>query len=230
MTVDSRDDSILYPVNNLYATIQGEGVQTGIPMVLLRLQGCDIGCPFCDTKETWEMDPAEQRDRLEEALGANRRFVFLSPARITESVRSVARRIRWVLITGGEPARFDLRPLLSSLREAGFRSAVETSGTYPLFGNPDWLCVSPKYKMPEKRHLEPNVLSLAHELKFLVGKKSDLRLIDLILKQYETRSDVQVCLQPISLSRSATRICLDAVIQRGGWRLSLQSHHFAGID
>ncbi len=218
-----------YAVNNLYPAIQGEGVQTGIPMLLLRLQGCDVGCPFCDTKETWHLDQSNRRQNLNEVLGTNEFFVVMTGDQILDAVQSIAGSIRWIMITGGEPARFDLNPLLNPLHKTGFHTAIETSGTCPLKSRPKWICVSPKYDMPGNRSLIADVISRADELKFVVGKSSDLEIVDSILNQYHTRKTVQICLQPISLSRTATEICVETVLKRG-WRLSLQMHKLIDIE
>lgn len=223
------NNSHSYAVNNLYSTIQGEGVLTGIPMLLLRLQGCDVGCPFCDTKETWHYDQSRQRPTLGAALGSNDLFVEMTVSELLAALQEQSGNIGWILITGGEPARYDLNPLLDTLHKAAFKTALETSGTYLLQGQPRWICVSPKFEMPGKRSLETDTISRADELKFVLGKKADLEIINTILDRYPTKPGVQICLQPISQSRRATEICLEVVIENG-WRLSLQTHKYIGID
>jgi 7-carboxy-7-deazaguanine synthase len=74
--------TIRYPVNDCYPCVQGEGVQTGVAMVLLRLHGCAVGCPWCDTKETWLMDPAHEVATLDEALGANPQYAYMTAAKL----------------------------------------------------------------------------------------------------------------------------------------------------
>lgn len=218
-----------YAVNNLYPTVQGEGIQAGIPMILLRLQGCDVGCPFCDTKETWQVSREFRKDSLLEALGQSQYFTRMTSAEISDYLGILAGSIKWVLITGGEPARYDLNPLIDCLHESAFQVAIETSGTYMLKGKPDWICVSPKVNMPGKRTLVEEVMYRADELKFVIGKKADIEVVHSVLKHYPTKQTVQVCLQPISQSKRATKICLDESMKQG-WRLSLQMHRYIGID
>lgn len=127
---------IAYRVNDLYATIQGEGRLTGTPMILLRLQGCSVGCTFCDTKETWATDAAALPDRratLAEARGTSMLWTELDTEALAHAVRAEreekAPGAEWVLLTGGEPAEQPIRPLVRALHGAGFKVALETSGT-----------------------------------------------------------------------------------------------------
>jgi 7-carboxy-7-deazaguanine synthase len=198
-------------------------------MVLCRLQGCDVGCSFCDTKETWSVDDLNRRDDLTAALGVNELFAEVTPRELADSIASIAGNLEWVLITGGEPAIYDLRELLDSLHRIGYKTAVETSGTRPLQGRPNWVCVSPKVDMPGGQSLVADVVSLADELKFAVGKKSDVETAISILQSMETKPGVQICVQPLSLSRKATALCLETALELG-WRLSLQTHKLIGID
>jgi len=226
---ESQSLTACYAVNNLYPTIQGEGVLTGIPMLLLRLQGCDVGCPFCDTKESWSLDQSNQHQSLKDSLGSNELFSIMSEYELLTSIKERIGNIKWILLTGGEPARFDLNPLLDHLHKNSFNTAIETSGTYHLEGQPTWLCVSPKFNMPGKRPLNAEVILRADELKFVLGKRADLETIGTILERYQTKHDVQICLQPVSQSHKATRICLEAAMETG-WRLSLQTHKFIDIE
>jgi 7-carboxy-7-deazaguanine synthase len=218
-----------YRINNIYRTVQGEGVHTGVPMVLCRLQGCDVGCPFCDTKETWNLDDPNRRDAISEALGENELFTDVSAEDLVAYIEHIAGNLHWIMITGGEPALYDLSDLLESLHQAGYKTAIETSGTYPLQGCPTWVCVSPKADMPGGQSLEAATISRADELKFVIGKTSDIDDALSMLEDYETKPGVQICLQPLSLSRRATDLCLETVLTRG-WRLSLQTHKFISIE
>lgn len=128
--------SITFRVNDLYATVQGEGRMTGTPMILLRLQGCPVGCTFCDTKETWAMDDAalpQRRATLGEARGTNALWAELDTEALAQAVcderEKNAPGVEWVLLTGGEPAEQPIRALVGALHRRGFRVALETSGT-----------------------------------------------------------------------------------------------------
>jgi len=218
-----------YRVNNIYRTVQGEGVHSGVPMVLCRLQGCDVGCPFCDTRETWNLDGLNRRDAIWEALGENELFAEVTDDDLVAYIESIAGNLDWIMITGGEPALYDLTDLLESLRGAGYQTAIETSGTYALRGRPTWVCVSPKVDMPGGRPLVAATIRQADELKFVVGGTSDIDSAISVLREYDTKRGVQICLQPISLSRRATELCLETALERG-WRLSLQTHKYIDIE
>jgi 7-carboxy-7-deazaguanine synthase len=218
------------PVNDIYASIQGEGVQAGTPMVILRLQGCKVGCPWCDTQETWGME--EQVDSLEQALGKSPAYALLSTATIADYIEAHYPHHRWVLVTGGEPAAYGLRPLVAALHSLGYQVALETSGTaLGLVGAAfDWVTVSPKIGMPGGLLVQATALARADEIKHVVGRQADIdRLDDLLATvQAHLKEDVTICLQPVSQSPKATELCLET-IQRRGWRLSLQLHKYLDL-
>ena len=220
---------ISYPVNDCYICVQGEGVQTGLAMVLLRLHGCEVGCPWCDTKETWDFDEANQVETLTEALGANARYAFMTPDAIATTIRTRYAGPKWVLVTGGEPAQYDLKPLVAALHLAGYQVALETSGTEigHIEAGFDWVCVSPKIDMPGGKPIRWEALAVADEIKQVVGKQADIDRLDSLLAEVTLKENVQLCLQPVSLSPKATQLCIDIVQQRG-WRLSVQLHKLIG--
>lgn len=216
-----------YPVNDLYPCIQGEGVMTGIPMLLLRLQGCGVGCVFCDTMETWFKEPKLRVDTLEDALGTNPRYVELSASEINYAIRERAEGIEWVLVTGGEPAQYDLHQLVNALHDGGFKVALETSGTENghIGAGCNWVCISPKLDNPGQKPILPAALWVADEVKMVLGRPQDLARYDAWLKTVILKETVVLCLQPMSLSERATMLCIQTV-QKRGWRLSLQTHKF----
>src|SRR5690606_13854939 len=118
--------TITYPVMEHFYTLQGEGFYTGQAAYFIRLGGCDVGCVWCDVKESWDTDHHPRMETADIALAASR-----FPGRIA-------------VITGGEPAMHDLGPLTTVLHETGFRTHIETSGSAPLTGTLDWITVSPK--------------------------------------------------------------------------------------
>lgn len=221
---------MLYPVNDIYTCVQGEGVQTGVAMVLLRLHGCAVGCPWCDTRETWEMDPRNAVATLAEALGTNPRYVHLSAEAIADHITTHHPGPRWVLLTGGEPAQYDLRELAAALHGRDYRIALETSGTATghLDAGIDWVCVSPKIDMPGGKQVLATAVASADEIKHVVGKPADIAQLDALLDALPTRSGVQICLQPVSTSRKATQLAI-ATVQSRGWRLSLQMHKYLDV-
>lgn len=215
----------IYRVNDLYPAIQGEGCQTGVPMALLRLHGCGVGCPWCDTKETWTVDQQHKVNTLADALGSNASWCELSGSEIAYHVRQEYPALRWVLLTGGEPADQDLQALCFALHDAGFLIALETSGTANghLKANIDWICVSPKINMPGGKTILPEVVASADEIKYVVGKPKDIKMLDQLLADCPTKTGAVICLQPVSMSQKATELCLKTVMERG-WRLSIQVH------
>src|SRR5215813_13619148 len=101
--MQSQVGEVLYPVNNCYICVQGEGVQTGVAMVLLRLHGCDVGCPWCDTSETWRFEADNARTTIKEVLGANEHFTYVASEEISSYIRQNHPGPRWIMVTGGEP-------------------------------------------------------------------------------------------------------------------------------
>lgn len=225
------DGAMTYPVNDLYATLQGEGCQTGVPMVLLRLHGCPVGCPFCDTKETWTVDPTLRVETFAAAAGANGHYVEATPQQIATEVRKVGGHgIKWVMLTGGEPALHALYPLVAALHEADYKVAIETSGTAlgHVTAHCDWVCVSPKMHMPGGRPVLPRALEIADEIKQVVGNEKDIYRLEGLLSTCILKTDVTICLQPMSQSPKATDICMKTC-QARGWRLSLQMHKYIDV-
>ena len=216
-----------YPVNDIYPAIQGEGVQTGVPMVMLRLHGCDVGCPFCDTKYTWHVQQRNARNSIEEALGENTLFTERAATEINHYIASNYPQFKWVLISGGEPAQYRLKPLVAALHDGGYKVALETSGTEigHVGAGFDWVCVSPKIDMPGGKEVLPDALAAADEIKHPVGKQRDIDQLETLLDGKQLKAGVQICLQPISQSNRATDLCIQTV-QEKGWRLSLQLHKY----
>jgi 7-carboxy-7-deazaguanine synthase len=202
-TPDSR---ITYPVMETFSTLQGEGFYTGSAAWFIRLSGCDVGCVWCDVKESWTTTP-DQFQELDTLL---------------EQARNHPGKI--IVITGGEPAMYNLDPIISRLQHEGFRVHIETSGAYPVTGTADWITVSPKkFKSPL-----PEVMTKASELKIVVFNKSDL----LWAEQHRAAVNPAclLYLQPehSKLSESVSLI-LDYIASHPEWKLSLQTHKFIGI-
>jgi 7-carboxy-7-deazaguanine synthase len=230
-----------YALNDLYRCIQGEGAMTGTPMMLIRLQGCGVGCPWCDTKETWSLDPSLETKlprviedvpfEMSPILGTNARWASFGASDIAKAARLFRgdAGIEWALITGGEPADQDLAPLVDALHESGFQVAVETSGTAAGYqgADIDWLTVSPKFDMPGGKQILGQAIMDADEIKMVVGVQGDidtlLRMIDL----YPLGCDAVVSVQPVSESVKARNLCVQASF-RHGWRVSVQTHKIMG--
>ncbi|HSH03374.1 MAG TPA: 7-carboxy-7-deazaguanine synthase QueE [Anaerolineae bacterium] len=222
---------LLYPVNDCYICVQGEGVQTGVAMVLLRLHGCGVGCPWCDTKETWDVLPELERESWDEVLGANGRYLRASAAAIAAYIKQKFLGPRWVLLTGGEPSQYELGPLVAALQGAGYQVALETSGTERghLTAGCDWVCVSPKIDMPGGKEIVGETIRTADEIKHVVGREADIEALDRLLAAHPPPAGAQICLQPVSTSKKATQLCVETV-QARGWRLSVQVHKYIGVN
>ncbi len=220
-----------YPVNDIYSCVQGEGVQTGVAMVLLRLHGCDVGCPWCDTKETWDLDSQNVKSSLTAVLGANPKYTYLSTTEIAGVIQAHHAGPKWVLVTGGEPAQYRLRPLVEAIQAAGRKAAIETSGTETghVDAGFDWVCVSPKLNMPGGKTVLAEAVAVADEVKHVIGRQRDIDELDELLASVQLKESTQICLQPVSMSEKATALCLETV-QKRGWRLSLQTHKYLGIN
>lgn len=199
-------DGTLLPLMEEFYTIQGEGFHSGKAAYFIRLGGCDVGCHWCDVKESWdaELHPLTQADQI---------------VRNAEKYPGKA-----VVVTGGEPLIYNLDYLSSELHKRGIKTFIETSGAYPLSGTWDWICVSPKkFKAPR-----PDILPLAGELKVIVFNKSDF-----IWAEEHASHVSEACklyLQPEwSKAAEVTPLIIDYVMQNPKWEISLQTHKYLNI-
>lgn len=221
-----------YKVNELFQTIQGEGVYTGVPAIFVRLQGCDVGCAWCDTKHTWEIDPAKKSDLILLTNKSNEsdRWADSSAKEIVDEIKRLGYSANLIVITGGEPCMYDLRELTQVLHEFGFDIQLETSGTYPvLVDAKTWVTLSPKVNMRGKKVVLKEALQRANEIKHPVGTEKDIEQLDALLAQLKSVKDKTICLQPISQKAKATALCMQTCIERN-WRLSVQMHKYLQID
>lgn len=216
-------------INAIYPCLQGEGAFTGTPMVLVRLAGCSVGCPWCDTKETWLPAPADERASYKDLIQGQPNWCQMTPREIEEAATDLAPGFERILLTGGEPCEQDLGPLIVWLHEKGWKVHLETSGTAPL-PRPtlDWLTLSPKFGMPGGRKPDPAVLARTDELKMPVGKAGDIMRLEDFLGHGDKRRSMVVYLQPLAGSTHALDLCLSTTLGRGDWRLSLQVHKILG--
>jgi len=221
-----------YKVNELFQTIQGEGVYTGVPAIFVRLQGCDVGCAWCDTKHTWDIDPSKQSELmlLTDKSTESDRWADVSAKEIVDEIKRLGYTANLIVITGGEPCMFDLRELTQVLHEFGFQIQLETSGTYPvLVDDQTWVTLSPKINMRGKKEVLKIALVRANEIKHPVGTEKDIEQLDALLQQLKSVNDKTICLQPISQKPKATALCMKTCIERN-WRLSIQMHKYLDID
>lgn len=216
-----------YAVNEVFQSIQGEAHHAGTPSVFVRLQGCAVGCPWCDTKHTWALNPGQEVSTEQMLAKAADASTF---ARMTQDdILSVVSRFnaRHVVITGGEPCTYDLRGLTDALLRAGRSVQIETSGTQPVRVAPEtWVTVSPKLGMPGGFVVRDEALARADEIKLPVGKMADVERLSALIAGKITTDEIW--LQPISRSQKATELCLSQAIARN-WKLSVQIHQFLGV-
>lgn len=205
---NSHNDTSLrsYPVMEHFYTLQGEGHFAGQAAYFIRLGGCDVGCVWCDVKESWDAS----------------KFPALSTQEMTGLASEHPGKI--VVITGGEPSMYDLAPITTALRQAGLRSHIETSASSPLSGTWDWVTLSPKKFKPPL----PENLSWADELKIVVYHKSDFEWAERFAEQ--VRPDCKLYLQPEWDKREqVTPLIIDYIQRRPQWQLSLQTHKYLNI-
>ena len=196
----------LFPVMEHFYTIQGEGFYTGNAAYFIRLGGCDVGCVWCDVKESWD-------------------------ASIHPQV-SIETMVDWVkqsgsplcVITGGEPAMYDLTDLVNALHNEGIKVNIETSGAYEIKGDYDWICLSPKkFKFPIL-----SSLSKANEFKAVVFHPSDIQWAESYRK--DLNENCLLYLQPEwSKSEQNLPLIIDYVKAHPEWQISLQTHKYMNI-
>ncbi len=195
----------MLPLMEAFYTIQGEGSHTGKAAYFIRIGGCDVGCHWCDVKESWN--------------------AALHPATNTDLIVSNAFKFaNTVVVTGGEPLMWNLDYLTKKLKENAISTHIETSGAYPLSGSWDWICLSPK-----KNKLPLNeVLEKAHELKVIVYNKHDF-----IFAEEQAARVSENCilyLQPEWSNREKmTPLIVEYVMKNPKWKISLQTHKYLHI-
>lgn len=194
------------PVMEDFYTIQGEGFYQGHAAYFVRLGGCDVGCVWCDVKESWDVEAHPKMEVKD----------------IVAKAKSSGTEI--VVITGGEPAMHNLATLTSALHEAGLKTNIETSGVYPLTGKWDWVCFSPKkFKAPHE-----SVFPLANELKVVVYHKSDLAWAEELASHVS--ASCKLFLQPEwSKEKEMVPLIIEYVKAHPKWQVSLQIHKYMNI-
>ncbi len=196
------------PIMEHFYTVQGEGAYTGKAAYFIRLGGCDVGCVWCDVKDSWDAD----------------KYPHSSINEIVDLVESGS-KADIVVITGGEPAMYDLSELTDKLKVKGYRIHIETSGAYELKGEFDWVTVSPKkFKAPLQSALEK-----ADELKVVVFNQSDFSWGEKHAKQ--VLSTCKLYLQPEwSKHEKMQDLIFEYVKENPKWQISLQTHKYLGVD
>ncbi|MCX8019606.1 MAG: 7-carboxy-7-deazaguanine synthase QueE [Chitinophagaceae bacterium] len=198
--------TIPLPVMEHFYTLQGEGYHQGKAAYFIRLGGCDVGCVWCDVKESWDASA----------------HPLLSVEHLVDEIKKTPSKI--VVVTGGEPLQHNLDELTAALRKAGFQTHLETSGAYPLSGMWDWICLSPKkFKEPLQE-----ILPQAHELKVIIYHQSDFEWAEKYAKQVSP--DCKLYLQPEwEKSSQMMPLIIEYIKNHPKWELSLQIHKFIQV-
>ncbi len=199
------DKGEMLPLMEAFYTIQGEGYHTGKAAYFIRIGGCDVGCHWCDVKESWNAD--------------------LHPPTDTDKIVTDAKKYaQTVVITGGEPLMWHLDYITKSLHKINIKTHIETSGAYPFSGVFDWVCLSPKKtKLP----LEANYKK-ADELKMIIFNKDDFKFAENQVKN--VRKDCELYLQPEWSNREKMLpLIIDYVMKNPQWKISLQTHKYLNI-
>jgi len=221
----------VYKVNEVFQTIQGEGSYTGTPAIFVRLQGCPVGCSWCDTKHTWQIDP-ELQVSLPEVMAKRADSDYWSdvtPAALLQVFAERGFQAKHVVITGGEPCMYDLVPLCEALHQQGYTSQIETSGTFAVsVPASSWVTVSPKINMPGGYQVLSAAMQRANEIKHPVAMQKHVDELLQLLEQTGT-TDKLIYLQPISQQKRATELAIATCIEHN-WRLSVQVHKYLGIE
>lgn len=200
------DSGELLPLMESFYTIQGEGYFAGIPSYFLRIGGCDVGCHWCDVKESWDAE--------------------LHPL---TSVEDILKGLDYgtcdnIVITGGEPLMYNLEPLTSLLKKNKFKINLETSGAYPLTGTFDWICLSPK----KNTDVIDNFYEDCNELKVIIQNNHDFKWAE--TQRNKLKIDCFMYLQP---EWSKSKIILPRIINyvknNKKWKISLQTQKYMNI-
>ena len=199
-------EGLMLPLMEAFYTIQGEGYHSGKSAFFLRIGGCDVGCHWCDVKESWNADmhpPTEIHKMIDQILAC--------PAKT-------------VVVTGGEPLMWNMQPLTDSLHSMGMSVHIETSGAYPLSGVFDWICLSPKKNNPPNEAIIPK----ANELKVIIYNRNDFKWAEQFARKCS--SDCKLYLQPEwSKAKEMIPEIVDYVMSNPKWNISLQSHKYMNI-
>jgi organic radical activating enzyme len=195
----------MLPLMEEFYTIQGEGYYTGTAAYFIRIGGCDVGCHWCDVKESWNAD-------------------LHPPTRSDLIIENAEKYAETVVITGGEPLMWDMDYITKNLQNKNIKTHIETSGAYKLTGSWNWICLSPKKtKLPLKE-----IYRSANELKIIIYNKNDFRFAE--QEAAKVRNTCILFLQPEwSNQEKMTPQIVDYVMKNPKWKISLQTHKYLNI-
>ena len=199
------EKGLALPLMEDFYTIQGEGYHTGTAAYFIRLGGCDVGCHWCDVKESWDAD--------------------IHPVTDVHDIAAKAQALaKIIVVTGGEPLMYNLDSLTAELKLRNLRTHIETSGAYELTGKWDWICLSPKKaKLPKQ-----SVYDKANELKVVIYNKHDFIFAE--EQAAKVNPNAILIMQPEWSKRDEmTPQIVDYVMQNPQWRVGLQTHKYLNI-
>lgn len=199
------EQGTMLPLMEAFYTIQGEGFHKGTAAYFIRIGGCDVGCHWCDVKESWNAQ-------------------LHPPTAIDKIVEEAVNYSETIVITGGEPLTWNMEPLTDKLRANGSKIHIETSGAYKLTGSWDWICLSPKkIKLPTEE-----IYEVANELKVIVFNTHDLKFAE--EQAAKVNKDCILYLQPEWSKRDKMiPLIVDYVMKNPKWKVSLQTHKYLNI-
>lgn len=199
------DEGVMLPLMEAFYTIQGEGFHKGTAAYFIRVGGCDVGCHWCDVKESWNAD-------------------LHPPTSIEKIVQNAVEHSKTVVVTGGEPLTWDMQPLTKLLKEYNCKVHIETSGAYDLTGKWDWICLSPKkIKLPTAE-----VYAAANELKVIIFNNHDFQFAE--EQAMRVNEECILYLQPEwSKREKMIPLIVDYVMKNPKWKVSLQTHKYLNI-
>ena len=195
----------MLPLMEEFYTIQGEGFHTGKAAYFIRIGGCDVGCHWCDVKESWNAN--------------------LHPPTNTDTIIENAKKFaNTVVVTGGEPLMWSLDYITTKLQALNLKTHIETSGAYPLSGKWNWICLSPKkIKLPLD-----GIYNEAHELKVIISNKHDFKFAE--EQAAKVNANCELYLQPEwSKREQMTPLIVEFVMKNPHWKISLQTHKYLNI-
>ena len=199
------DKGEMLPLMEAFYTIQGEGFHKGTAAYFVRIGGCDVGCHWCDVKESWNAD-------------------LHPPTNVEAIVKDAASYSNTIVVTGGEPLMWNMKPLTDLLKTKNLQTHIETSGAYSLTGTWDWICLSPKkLKLPTKE-----IYKKADELKVIVYNRSDFKFAE--EQAVKVNKECILYLQPEWSRRDKViPLIVDYVMENPKWKVSLQTHKYLNI-